>query len=730
MSIDSRQHVDVRFFGAHDRAWVPTPQCFLFCEKDPNKTKGSTPTSKTTNKSQKGIADAMKEKEDYIIKLREKYGFKYAQFKQQLNANDLQSQLEFMLPGLNASKKTREVQNGVAEKELDGTQKEKLTLKIIKGQSSNYKVEHKTTEQRIPQPHKDKPKLYKVLSKNDDNADLEQPGKLQPLIIKRKSNVEQEIDRVKKSKIVNDAASETSESNASVQSGMTNSSRRKSARSPAKHKKPQKNIEKDASEPATKKARRHSEKQKQGKEDSEQDAEAKAEKVKATRKSRAKSVLPECDKPLLVPLVVPPGTDEIEELRPESPSSPPPPVAKKSQTKPLHRSQSLEKDPKSPLRAVSNNKDKAVLFKRSLSETTRKKSSAEVQPKPAEVQEQPVPETGFDPNLVIKDEPVSDNEPEESNQDASYTLDDIPNLIRDKSGKKKVIVISTTDSGETSSSVASSQQSARARKTFPNQANQLQGDPLAQQQSRNGNNWMICIPQQFTPATQNSSMQSPPTSNRSTPSDSQVSSSQTRNNNTARNSGNSQQATNNRIANANATSFSGSLSNNSSRRNSINSAPVFINGQRFATQSNAAQQRNQNQDHLPRLIPRPMGVFSSDGTTFTRDNGPVSRMFTDNAHRMSDFFRNVLMETVSSFAPEVPTAENLMLRAENEKLQREIQSTKADCQQKMQEVKSDCQMKMQELRREHQDEIETVKKEFGKFLKAALRSAVNSFLND
>lgn len=36
MSVSGAGLVDVRFFGAHDRAWVPARDCFLFCEKDPN----------------------------------------------------------------------------------------------------------------------------------------------------------------------------------------------------------------------------------------------------------------------------------------------------------------------------------------------------------------------------------------------------------------------------------------------------------------------------------------------------------------------------------------------------------------------------------------------------------------------------------------------------------------------------------------------------------------------
>lgn len=36
MSVSNAGLVDVRFFGAHDRAWVPAKDCFLFSEKDPN----------------------------------------------------------------------------------------------------------------------------------------------------------------------------------------------------------------------------------------------------------------------------------------------------------------------------------------------------------------------------------------------------------------------------------------------------------------------------------------------------------------------------------------------------------------------------------------------------------------------------------------------------------------------------------------------------------------------
>lgn len=79
MSIDNQKlYADVRFFGAHDRAWVPTAHCLIFSEKDPNKmARNSAPNNnKGTSKTQKGITDAIKEKDEYIQNIREKYGFR------------------------------------------------------------------------------------------------------------------------------------------------------------------------------------------------------------------------------------------------------------------------------------------------------------------------------------------------------------------------------------------------------------------------------------------------------------------------------------------------------------------------------------------------------------------------------------------------------------------------------------------------------------------------------
>ncbi|KAL3220105.1 hypothetical protein MRX96_005501 [Rhipicephalus microplus] len=57
-------NVDARFFGAHDRAWVPMAQCFLLSKESPTDIKNR----------KKGLHNAVEELEIYIRKYREKFG--------------------------------------------------------------------------------------------------------------------------------------------------------------------------------------------------------------------------------------------------------------------------------------------------------------------------------------------------------------------------------------------------------------------------------------------------------------------------------------------------------------------------------------------------------------------------------------------------------------------------------------------------------------------------------
>ncbi|XP_045761349.1 uncharacterized protein LOC123864756 isoform X2 [Maniola jurtina] len=89
MSVNSQGLVDVRFFGAHDRAWVPARDCFLYCQKDPNNFKAK----------RMDILESMQEAEDHIRNISRKYGkFVYPAFKTPFDPTKLTEQLKMMIP--------------------------------------------------------------------------------------------------------------------------------------------------------------------------------------------------------------------------------------------------------------------------------------------------------------------------------------------------------------------------------------------------------------------------------------------------------------------------------------------------------------------------------------------------------------------------------------------------------------------------------------------------------
>ncbi|XP_068628304.1 MYND-type zinc finger-containing chromatin reader ZMYND8-like isoform X2 [Battus philenor] len=89
MSVNSTGLVDVRFFGAHDRAWVPAKDCYLYSEKDPNNFRSK----------RQDILDSMQEAEQHIRNISRKYGkFVYPPFKTQFDPAKLTEQLKLMIP--------------------------------------------------------------------------------------------------------------------------------------------------------------------------------------------------------------------------------------------------------------------------------------------------------------------------------------------------------------------------------------------------------------------------------------------------------------------------------------------------------------------------------------------------------------------------------------------------------------------------------------------------------
>ncbi|CAH2990223.1 unnamed protein product [Chilo suppressalis] len=89
MSVNASGLVDVRFFGAHDRAWVPAKDCFLFSEKDPN----------NFRTKRQDILDSMQEAKHHTRNISKKYGkFVYPPFKTQFDPTKLKEQLKLMIP--------------------------------------------------------------------------------------------------------------------------------------------------------------------------------------------------------------------------------------------------------------------------------------------------------------------------------------------------------------------------------------------------------------------------------------------------------------------------------------------------------------------------------------------------------------------------------------------------------------------------------------------------------
>lgn len=86
-------NVDVRFFGAHDRAWIPVAQCFLLSNDIPT----------TMKIKKKGVFEqSMEELAQHIKKVKDRFRvFHYAPYRTVISADDLAIHVQDMLPGVN-----------------------------------------------------------------------------------------------------------------------------------------------------------------------------------------------------------------------------------------------------------------------------------------------------------------------------------------------------------------------------------------------------------------------------------------------------------------------------------------------------------------------------------------------------------------------------------------------------------------------------------------------------
>jgi hypothetical protein len=110
--------------------------------------------------------------------------------------------------------------------------------------------------------------------------------------------------------------------------------------------------------------------------------------------------------------------------------------------------------------------------------------------------------------------------------------------------------------------------------------------------------------------------------------------------------------------------------------------------------------------NIPRLVPKPTGVFSGDQNNFQVETGSVSALFSENAHRMTDYFKSLLIDTIGAVSSGIPAAEVTLLRLETEKLKLQIQK-----------IKGDHAIALERLKDSHMEDIRTIRVAYGNIFK-------------
>ncbi|XP_047523222.1 protein kinase C-binding protein 1-like isoform X2 [Pieris napi] len=131
MSVNGSGVVDVRFFGAHDRAWVPAKDCFLYSEKDPNNVR-----------SKKQIVDSMQEAEQYIRNISRKYGkFVYPPFKTPFDPTNINEQFKLMIPSFEGELRFQiKDKCGTASPKIKEKRRSNSKSSVVDGDASDNEV--------------------------------------------------------------------------------------------------------------------------------------------------------------------------------------------------------------------------------------------------------------------------------------------------------------------------------------------------------------------------------------------------------------------------------------------------------------------------------------------------------------------------------------------------------------------------------------------------------------
>uniref|UniRef100_A0A182TAV8 PWWP domain-containing protein n=1 Tax=Anopheles maculatus TaxID=74869 RepID=A0A182TAV8_9DIPT len=93
--INSNNQAFVRFFGAHDRTWMPVKECYLFSQREPNP-----PKQNLKSKLVQQYASSLEDIKHHIDRLREQFNtFNYGSFMEAVDPSRFEEQQRAMLPG-------------------------------------------------------------------------------------------------------------------------------------------------------------------------------------------------------------------------------------------------------------------------------------------------------------------------------------------------------------------------------------------------------------------------------------------------------------------------------------------------------------------------------------------------------------------------------------------------------------------------------------------------------
>lgn len=212
--------VGVRFFGAHDRSWVPAKDCFLYSDEDPN---GNTRVKRVD------FNQCIEEVNQHIQKLKDIYKeFKTAPLRTPFDINKNQEQLLRMLPNLNTTQRHAETTK-IVEGLLAG--RKPVTVKIFRTADNNLstaliqdstaitvaKTKVDTQNKKIEEETIGLPKFKIVMEPNKNyqiapitSSSINEPGKIE-MTMKRNAESWTIMDKNKKNKTSSNSTDEQEE---------------------------------------------------------------------------------------------------------------------------------------------------------------------------------------------------------------------------------------------------------------------------------------------------------------------------------------------------------------------------------------------------------------------------------------------------------------------------------------------------------------------------------------